>query len=103
MTYDQRNWFWIVGDDESKAWSSANGAYVTQWPDDRVTRIANEVELYDVLAKAGLKTMAPSRTFTVAEVRSALLRIDSAITGSATDASSLTAVADQIGITLPTV
>lgn len=52
--YDPRNWFWIVGGDESRAWSSAAGGYVTSWPAEQVTRIASEQELSDVLRPYGL-------------------------------------------------
>lgn len=54
VIYDPRNWFWIVGEDESRAWSSAVGAYAEAWPADRVTRIASETELRDVLKPIGL-------------------------------------------------
>lgn len=53
--FDPLNWFWIVGGDESRAWSSAASAYVQQWPPDSLTRIASEDELSDVLAAYGLK------------------------------------------------
>lgn len=48
------DWFWIVAGDDTRAWSSAAGAYVTDWPDDQVTRIASEAELNDVLARYNL-------------------------------------------------
>jgi len=32
--------FYIVGGDNSRAWSSAAGAYVDEWPSDRLTRNA---------------------------------------------------------------
>jgi hypothetical protein len=51
--FDVTDWFWIVAGDESRAWSSAAGAYVTDYPTDRVTRIYNEQELTDVLAEHG--------------------------------------------------
>lgn len=54
ILFDPRDWFWIVGEDESRAWSSAAGQYVTQYPYDRTTRIANEVELAGVLRPHGL-------------------------------------------------
>lgn len=47
------DWFWIVGGDESRAWSSAAGAYVTTWPADAVTRIVSETELSEVLSGYG--------------------------------------------------
>lgn len=49
MTVFPQDWFWVVGDDESRAWSSAAGAYVTDYPAGSVTRILNEHELTDVL------------------------------------------------------
>lgn len=52
--YDPFNWFWIVGGDQSRAWSSAAGAYVTEYPTDRLTRIVNEAELTDVLSAYSL-------------------------------------------------
>jgi len=58
--YDPLNWFWIVGSDESQAWSSASGCYVTDYPSDHLTRIASEAELNDVLRPYGLALPAPS-------------------------------------------
>jgi len=77
------------------------GAYVADYPGDQVTRIANEVELYDVLAKAGLAAKAPGHTFSVSEVRDALLAIDSATVGDAADAAALSAAAATMGLVLP--
>jgi len=54
MTYNASAWYWIIGGDETRAWSSAAAAYVNQWPADRVTRIASEAELSDVLQPHGL-------------------------------------------------
>ena len=54
MRYDPFNWFWIVGGDESRAWSSAAGCYVSEYQTDRLTRILNEEELTEVLAAYGL-------------------------------------------------
>jgi hypothetical protein len=47
------DWFWIVGGDASRAWSSLAGAYVSQYPDG-ASRIASEAELADVLQGYGL-------------------------------------------------
>lgn len=58
--YTPADWFWIVGGDESRAWSSAAGAYVNQWPAGRVTRIANAEELNDVLRPHNLVLPAPT-------------------------------------------
>ncbi len=53
-TYTPADWFWIVGGDESRAWSSAASAYVTTWDQTRQSRIASEQELSDVLRQYGL-------------------------------------------------
>ncbi|CAA2142736.1 hypothetical protein [Hyphomicrobium sp. ghe19] len=99
--YTPRDWFWIVGGDAARAWSSAARDYVTQYPSDRASRIANEVELFDVLSRINLTARAPSRSFTVEEIREALLRIDAEATGDASTAEDLVAVADEIGLMLP--
>lgn len=54
MSYNPIDWFWIVGGDESRAWSSAAGTYVASYPNDRLTRILSEQELTDVLRPYGL-------------------------------------------------
>lgn len=59
--YDVRDWFWIVGGDTTRAWSSASGAYVTTWPAERVTRIASEADLSDVLRPHGLAVPSPTQ------------------------------------------
>lgn len=99
--YAPRNWFWIVGGDTSKAWSSAAASYVSEFSAGRVSRIANEVELFDVLASAGLSSRAPSRSFSAEEIREALVRIDVTATGDASSAAGLSAVAEEIGFRLP--
>ncbi|TGQ19339.1 hypothetical protein [Mesorhizobium sp. M00.F.Ca.ET.217.01.1.1] len=44
------DWFWIVARDETRFWSSAAAAYVTELPEGAgVSRIASEEELWDVL------------------------------------------------------
>jgi hypothetical protein len=53
--YDPKNWFWVVGDDESRAWSSAQNAYVQSWDSARMTRIASEQTLSEVLRPYGLR------------------------------------------------
>lgn len=60
MMYQPDNWFWIVAGDTSRAWSSAAGAYVTEYPDDRLTRIESEASLNDVLRPHGLALPSPS-------------------------------------------
>lgn len=99
--FDARKWFWIVAGDENKAWSSAAREYVTNWDSSRVTRIANEVELFDALSRAGVPALAPSRSFSTSEVRQALMNIDAAATGEAEDAVALARVGMEIGMILP--
>lgn len=54
-TYIPQAWFWIVGDDETRFWSSAAAAYVGTLPENAgITRIASEAELSDVLRPYGL-------------------------------------------------
>jgi hypothetical protein len=53
--FNIKDWFWVVGGDTSKAWSSAASAYVTEYPTDKLTRIASEAELSDVLRVYGLR------------------------------------------------
>lgn len=59
MIYNVANWYWIVGGDETKLWSSAQVAYVAptdaayvSWTEagNIPTRIASEEELGDVFA-----------------------------------------------------
>lgn len=51
MNYLASDWFWIVGDDESRYWSSAAKSYVAALPEGRIaSRIASERELWGVLA-----------------------------------------------------
>jgi hypothetical protein len=86
--YDPRDHYWIVGGDETKVWSSAKADLV---PADDVTykawlptgrapsRIANRVELADVLLRA-YPAGAPNLSFTAAELIEAYTRIDQAAT-----------------------
>ncbi len=60
MNYNPQKWFWVVGGDETRAWSSADAAYVQSWDADRTTRIASEQELSDVLRPYGLRGPAVS-------------------------------------------
>lgn len=57
IDYDARNWYWQIGADTSRYWSSAVGGYVNIVPADTgFTHIASETELWDVLA-----TQAPDK------------------------------------------
>lgn len=60
LGYDPRNWFWVVADDTSRAWSSVASAYVENFDAERVTRIGSEAELNDVLRPYGLTLPAPT-------------------------------------------
>jgi len=64
MNYDPRNWYWIVGGDTSRVYSSRIGNYVS--PDNATyvawlaaggvtTRILNADELAEVLANASVR------------------------------------------------
>ena len=59
--YSPFDWFWIVDGDDSRAWSSAAGAYVADYDAARVTRIVSEAELNDVLRPYGLTLPAPTQ------------------------------------------
>ncbi|OBQ72405.1 hypothetical protein [Mesorhizobium loti] len=49
------NWFWMVGGDDNRFWSSATGAYVADLPEEAgFTHILNEDELTEVLTAYGL-------------------------------------------------
>jgi hypothetical protein len=58
--YTPHDWFWVVGDDLSRAWSSAAGAYVSEWDQERTTRIDTEQNLSDVLRPYGLRAPTAS-------------------------------------------
>ena len=74
--YQPKDWFWQVGDDASRFWSSAAGGYVPSVPKEGLmSHIRNEVELRDVLVKAGLEDKAPVRA-TAADMLMAFDRID---------------------------
>ena len=57
--YNAADWHWIIAGDNSQAWSSAERAYVNEWPADRVSRIASLAELAEVLENAGCADLAP--------------------------------------------
>jgi hypothetical protein len=65
--FDARNWYWIVVGDETRVYSSSSGDYVpisnpayVAWLADGTlpTRIANEVELGEVLAPHRVRPIA---------------------------------------------
>lgn len=53
-----RNWFWQIGEDASRYWSSAAAAYVADAPEDRMTAVPSLEDLQAALAQLGLP--APS-------------------------------------------
>ncbi len=53
-----RNWFWQIGKDASRYWSSAAGTYVAEAPEDRITAVPSLEDLQAALAQLGLP--APS-------------------------------------------
>jgi hypothetical protein len=57
--YDPFDWYWEIGGDTSKYWSSKAGAYVPTAPPERLTHIHSVDELNDVLRGYGLKVPAP--------------------------------------------
>lgn len=59
--FDPSDWFWIVAGDDSRAWSSAAGDYVTEFDADRLTRIDSEASLTEVLRRHGLPGPAPTQ------------------------------------------
>ncbi len=66
--YTPLDWYWAVGDDETRYWSSAFASYVTQLPDGaQFTRITSEAELSDVLRPYGLRGPYISATDVYAE------------------------------------
>jgi hypothetical protein len=79
-TYTPKHWFWVVNGDESRAWSSAVSAYVTQWDANRTTRIDSETSLSNVLRGHGLYGPAPSAD----DVRAEAQRRIMALVGAAT-------------------
>lgn len=58
--YEPQNWFWIVNGDTSRAWSSAVGQYVSEYPADRVSKTFSEDELSDSLRRYGLALPKPT-------------------------------------------
>lgn len=87
FSYTPSDWHWIVAGDESRWWSSAAGTYVAPdqaWLEDgnQPSRIANEVELNDVLLRQAPRR-AMTRTFAPAEIMAALDRIDHGQTAAA--------------------
>lgn len=60
LNYTPADWYWIIGGDEDRYWSSAVAAYVEVLPEGAgVTRIASEDELSGVLAAYGLPGPVP--------------------------------------------
>lgn len=62
MPFNIKDWYWLVGNDTTKAWSSREKSYVTEWQENRVTKIISEAELNEVFYNAGLWQLAPNPT-----------------------------------------
>lgn len=106
--YNPKDWFWIVGGDETQVYSSRSKAYVlvagetfTQFigTGGVATRIRNEVELQDVLLKQA-PSAALARQFTIGEVREALEFIDKATVDAAFGAANSSAAPMQSAVIL---
>ncbi|AZO54871.1 MULTISPECIES: hypothetical protein [unclassified Mesorhizobium] len=80
--YNPCDWYWIVGNDESRAWSSVAGTYVDALPEDAgITHIVSEDELTDVLAVYGLpgpSLRVPDRV-SPAQAEIALFNVDNGL------------------------
>lgn len=79
MQYDPFDWYWIVGGDTSKAWSSLTSTYVTDYPEDRITHIATSDDLSDVLRRWGLKVPAPDAADIKAEAQRRIVVLTGAV------------------------
>jgi hypothetical protein len=57
QSYEPAHWFWIVAGDESRVWSSEDASYVQPSSNQtgRISRIASESELREVLSAYGLR------------------------------------------------
>jgi hypothetical protein len=76
--YNPFDWYWTVGDDDTRYWSSGVGGYVTILPPGSgVSRILNEAELSEVLKVYGL----PGPTPTFPDLTSRQFWLALAITG----------------------
>ena len=65
--YQPADWFWIVAEDPTRAWSSAAVGYVTEWDPHRTTNIGSEEELTDVLHVHGLQGPLVTEAHVMAE------------------------------------
>lgn len=58
--YEPFDWYWCVAGDETRFWSSAAGAYVSEADQNKLTRIGSAAALNDVLRPYGLELPEPS-------------------------------------------
>jgi hypothetical protein len=88
VRYRPGNHYWLVGNDDSRVYSSQSARYVASddrdyvaWQAEggRPTRIGDEVLLQDVLLK-GAPRAAFTRDFTAAEVLATLAMVDRSVT-----------------------
>lgn len=94
------DWFWVVGGDASRAWSSAASSYVTSWDAGKVTRIANEQELLEVLRAYGLRGPYVSATDLKAEAQKRIILLTKAQSFDDTIVKQLNALMRAIELTL---
>lgn len=80
--HDPFDWYWVVGGDKSRFWSSKAAAYVNDLPEDAgITHILSEDELAEVLAVYGLLgpvELVPERV-SPAQAEIALYQYDSGV------------------------
>ena len=78
--FTPHDWFWIVGGDESRFWSSAQATYVDEFPEGAgLSRILSEDELWGVLRihfPAGLPADMPPLSVTPAQAKIALFEAE---------------------------
>ncbi len=81
MIYTPANWYWIVGGDKTRVFSSAKSAYVSTddpdhkaWmaSDNRPSAIGSEADLSDVLLPHGMSLTGPVRKAAVSTLLDAL-------------------------------
>ncbi len=73
--FDPLDWYWIIAGDETQAYSSLQGGYVSAWPANRATRIASEEELGDVLRSYGLPLIRPAAIDIKAEAQRRIIAL----------------------------
>lgn len=75
MIYTPQDWFWVVGDDVSRMWSSAAKAYVPFDPSEYFSEAPTEADVLAALTAAGYPHLGPGyfpRTVAMWQARAAL-------------------------------